>query len=91
VLARNVERKILGVDDALDEVEVLGNELLAVVHDEHAAHVELDVVELLLGLEHVEGSTARGEQDGLELELALDAEVLDGEMVLPAMVSTSDG
>ena len=56
-LTRDVEGKILGVDDTLDEVEVLGDEVLAVVHDEDAADVELDVVALLLGLEEVEGST----------------------------------
>ena len=52
---RDVERKILRVYDALDEVEVFGDEVLAVVHDEDAADVELDVVALLLGLEEVEG------------------------------------
>ena len=34
--------------DGFDEVEVLGDEVLAVVHDEDAADVELDVVALLL-------------------------------------------
>ena len=57
-LTRDVEREILRVDDTLDEVEVLGDDVLAVVHDEDAADVELDVVPLLLGLEEVEGSTA---------------------------------
>lgn len=61
-LARDVEGEILGVDDTLDEVEVLGDEVLAVVHDEDAANVELDVVALLLGLEEVEGSTAGGRE-----------------------------
>ena len=54
-LTRDVEGKILGVDDTLNEVEVFGNDVLAVVHDEDAADVELDVVALLLGLEEVEG------------------------------------
>ena len=58
-LARDVEREVLRVDDALDEVEVLGDEVLAVVHDEDAANVELDVVALLLRLEQVERRTAR--------------------------------
>jgi hypothetical protein len=56
-LTGDVQGKILRVDDALDEVEVLGDEVLAVVHDEDAADVELDVVALLLGLEEVEGGT----------------------------------
>ena len=55
-LTGDVERQVLGVDNTLDEVEVLGNEVLAVVHDENAANVELDVVALLLALEEVEGS-----------------------------------
>ncbi|TKR87933.1 hypothetical protein L596_012259 [Steinernema carpocapsae] len=36
------------LDDSLDEVEVLRDESLAVVHDEHAVHVELDGVLALL-------------------------------------------
>ena len=59
-LTRDVERKILRVDNTLDEVEVLGDDVLAVVHNEDAADIELDVVTLLLGLEKVEGSTVRG-------------------------------
>merc|ERR1712224_1121809 len=42
-LARDVERQVLRVDAALDEGEPLGDEVLAVVHDEDAADVELDV------------------------------------------------
>jgi hypothetical protein len=56
-LTGDVERKILRVNDTLDEVEVLGDEVLAVIHDEDAADVELDVVALLLRLEEVEGGT----------------------------------
>lgn len=52
----NVEGEILRVDDTLDEVEVLGNEILTVVHDEDTADVKLDVVALLLCLEEIEGS-----------------------------------
>ena len=43
-LSGDVEREVLGVDHALDEVEVFGNQVFAVLHDEHSAHVELDVV-----------------------------------------------
>lgn len=56
-LARDVEGEILRVDDTLDEVEVLGNQVFAVVHDEDATNVKLDVVALLLGLEEIEGCT----------------------------------
>merc|ERR1719204_883640 len=81
----DVEREIFGVDDALDEAEVFGDELLAVVHDEDAADVQLDVVLLLLVLEQVEGGAFGDEQEGLELELTLDGKVFDRKMVFPVV------
>ena len=57
-LTRDIEGKVFRVDNTLDEVEVLGDEILAVVHDEDATDVKLDVVALLLGLEKIEGGTA---------------------------------
>jgi hypothetical protein len=51
---RDVKRQVLGVDNTLDEVEVLRDEVLTVVHDENAANVEFNVVALLLGLEEIE-------------------------------------
>merc|ERR1712133_25265 len=81
----DVEREILRVDDALDETEILGNELLAVVHDEDATDVQLNVVLLLLVLEKVERSALGHEQQSLELELSLDGEVFDGKMVFPVV------
>ncbi|CAH0377059.1 unnamed protein product, partial [Pelagomonas calceolata] len=86
-LARDVEREVLGINNTLDKRQELGHEVLAVVHDEDAAHVQLDVVELLLvaALEHVEGRAARHEEHRAELELALDREVLDRGVVLPVV------
>merc|ERR1719498_92680 len=84
-LAGDVERKILGIDDTLDKGEVLGDDVLAVVHDEDAAHVQLDVVRLLLAVEHVEGGALGDEEHGLELELTLDGEVLHRELLLPVV------
>ena len=40
-LAADVERKIFAVDDAAHEAQVLGQQLLGIVHDEDAFHVEL--------------------------------------------------
>ncbi len=57
-LSRNVQRQILRVHDTLHKVQVLGDQVLAVVHDKHPAHVKLDVVALLLRLEQVKGCTA---------------------------------
>ncbi len=81
-----MERQILAVKDTLDEVEVLGDELLAVVHDEDAANIELNVVALLLGLREIEErsesilhgnknrfhSLMRKVEDGLGLKLGFD-------------------
>lgn len=51
--------------------EILWDELLAVVHDEDSAHVQLDVVLLLLVLKEVERSTPRHEEQGTEFKLTL--------------------
>lgn len=85
ILSADVEREVLGVDDTSDEAEILGDQFLAVVHDEDPPDVELDVVFLLLGLKHVEGSAFGDEDDGFELESSFDGELLDGEMVLPVV------
>ena len=55
-LTGNIEGEILRVNDTLDEIKVLGNEVLAVVHDKDTADIELDIVALLLGLEEIERS-----------------------------------
>ena len=56
-LARDVEWQVLRVDDTLDEVEVLGDKVLTVIHDEDTADVEFDVVALLLALEQIKWRT----------------------------------
>ena len=58
-LTRDVEGQVLGVDDTLNKVEILGDQILTVIHDEDTADVEFDVVALLLALEEVEGSTVQ--------------------------------
>ena len=63
---RNVERKVLRVDNTLDEIEVLRDEVLAIIHDEDTANVEFDVVALLLRLEEIEGSTLRSMNNRLQ-------------------------
>merc|ERR1711988_2060296 len=69
------------------EGQPLRHQVLAVVHNEHTAHVQLDVVELLLtlALEHDERSALGHEQTRTELELALDAEVLHCHVLLPVI------
>ena len=56
-LTGDVQRQVFRVDNTLDEVEVLGNNILTVIHDEDTADIELDVVALLLRLEEIEWST----------------------------------
>jgi hypothetical protein len=82
-LTGQVEREILRIDNTLDEAEPLRNEIGAVISDEYTANVELDVVLSALGLKEIEGSALGNKEDSLELELALNGEVLDGEVVLP--------
>mmetsp|Transcript_10905 Transcript_10905/g.28681 ORF Transcript_10905/g.28681 Transcript_10905/m.28681 type:complete len:633 (+) Transcript_10905:1264-3162(+) len=84
-LAGNVEGQVLGIDDTLDEAKPLGDDLLAVIHNEHLLHVQLDVVELLPGLEEVERCAARGVEHGGKLEVALRGEVLHGQVILPVV------
>ena len=80
-LSRDVQRQILRVDDASHEAQVLGDQLLAVVHDEDATHVQLDVVALLLVLEHVERGSLRHVEQRAELQLTLHREVLQATQV----------
>jgi hypothetical protein len=70
--SRDIERKIFRVDNTLDEVEILGNEIFTIVHDEHAADVKFDIIALLLRLKEVKGSALRDEDNGFEFELTLD-------------------
>ena len=84
-LTGQVERQVLGVNDALDEREPLRDEIGGVLSDEDTADVELDVVLRLLGLEEIEGCALGHEEDGAELELTLNGEVLHREVVLPVV------
>ena len=56
-LTGDVKRKVFRVNDALNKVKIFRNKVLAIVHDEHTADVELDVVSLFLGLKQIERST----------------------------------
>merc|ERR1719323_2448260 len=70
---------------ALDEVEVVGDQLLAVVHDEHSPDVQLDVALGLLVLEEVERRPLGDEEQSSELQLTLNGEVFHGKMFLPVV------
>merc|ERR1712238_405164 len=82
-LATDVQWQVLRVHHALDEIEPPGHQFVAIVHDEHATHVQLDVVVLLLALEEVERSPAWHKQQSSELQLSLHAEMFHRQVVLP--------
>ena len=71
-LSGDVQREIFRVNNTLNEAEPLRDEFLAIVHDEDTTYLELDVVLLLLGLEEIERSTLRDEEECLELELTFN-------------------
>src|SRR2546425_1442535 len=77
-LARDVERQVVRVDHAAHEAQVRRQQLLGVVHDEDAPHVELEAP-ALVPVPQVEGR-ARGNVEQLHVLLpALDAVVRVGE------------
>lgn len=57
---RDVRRR---VDDTLVEVEILGDEMFAVVHNKNAADVKLNAITPFLGLEEVERGALRNKQN----------------------------
>lgn len=60
------ERKVLGVGDALDEVQILRAEVLATIHNEDTRNVEFNVVAFLRGLEEIKGGTLRSMNNRLQ-------------------------
>mmetsp|Transcript_30085 Transcript_30085/g.66207 ORF Transcript_30085/g.66207 Transcript_30085/m.66207 type:complete len:352 (+) Transcript_30085:1071-2126(+) len=82
-LTRDVEWEILRIHNTLDHVEPLRHQFLAIIHDEHATDVQLDVVPLLLRLEEVKRGTTWHEEERAELQLAFDAEVLHCQVIFP--------
>ena len=81
-LAAHVERQILGVDDAAHEAEPAREQLLGVVEDEDALHVEAHPV---LGVGHPQGERRllREEDHPRELLHTLDLEGPPRERLLP--------
>jgi len=70
-LAGDVQWEIFRVNDSLHKAQVLWDQLLAVVHDEDASDVQLDVVALLLVLKQVKGRTTGHKEESTELQLTL--------------------
>jgi hypothetical protein len=62
---RNLAEKIKRLlDNTLDEVEILGNDIFTVIHNENSANVKLDVIALFRRLED-EGSALGDEEMAL--------------------------
>ena len=72
----DVQGQVLTVHHAADETEMLGQQILAVVHDQHAAAVQLQSTLVILGVEIV-GRFAGDIQQRLEGNVALHV-VVDG-------------
>ena len=82
--ARDVEREVLGIYDAFDEAHIFRYELLAVVHYEHAADVELHAVLAVL-IEKVHRRARRDEEQRAEFAHALGLVVDALERVFPVV------
>jgi hypothetical protein len=52
----DVEGQILGVDHSLDEAQVVGDEVLTIVHNKNSSNIKFDVVLLFLGFKKVKWS-----------------------------------
>mmetsp|Transcript_1001 Transcript_1001/g.1313 ORF Transcript_1001/g.1313 Transcript_1001/m.1313 type:complete len:238 (+) Transcript_1001:1085-1798(+) len=85
VLSRDVEGEIFRVNDTLDKRQPLGDQVFAVVHDENATDVQLDVVLLLLGFEEIKGRALGDKEDRFEFQLTFNGKVLDGEVFFPVV------
>ena len=75
--AGDVQRQVVGLNDALGEAQVAGEQRLAVVHDEDAFHVQVDAVLGAFLLEHVERRLGGQVKQRLELNLPLGG-IVDG-------------
>ena len=80
-LARHVERQVGRIDHAAHEAQVGRHQLLGVVHDEDALHVELDAV-LGAAVPQVEGGVLRNVEQVGVFVAALDARVRPRQRVL---------
>ena len=64
-LSGDVKREILGIDDTANEAQILRDEFVAVVHDEDATNVKLDIVLGLLVLKQIKGGALGDVQQSL--------------------------
>lgn len=77
-LTIDVQRKLIGIDDSSEEVEVLREEVFEFLADKDSSDIQLDLRLLLVEfLHHVEGCPFGNEQQCTKLDVsALCSEVL---------------
>ena len=71
-LAADVQAQVLAVHDALDEAEIVGQQVGALVHDEHARSIEGQALLILLGVKIV-GAVRGDKEQGVVVGGALGA------------------
>ena len=82
--ARDVERQVAAIHHAAHEPQVQGQELVGLVHDEHALDVELDPTRRL-PIPQVVGRALRHVHQARVLELPLNAVVAPDQRILEVM------
>ena len=82
-LTRDVERQVLAVDHAAHEAQPLRQDLLRVVHDEHALHEQANAA--LLAVRDVMRRLLGNEQEAGQFVRAFDLEVRPRERVVPVV------
>ena len=73
---RDVEAQVLGIDEAPHKAEMVGQQVGALVHDQHAAGIKLEPLLILFGVVVV-GGVGRDKQQGVIGGSALGAAVDD--------------
>merc|ERR1712100_160048 len=81
-LAGDIQWKVLGIDDTLNEGQPPWHEVFELISDEDTTDIELDVGRLGLALEEVIWGLLWDEEDRLELDLTFSGEVHLGERLL---------
>ena len=71
-LTRDVQWEIFRVYNTLDKVEVLGDDVLTVVHDEHSTYIQFDIVLLLLVLKEVKRCPFWYKEESTEFQLTFN-------------------
>ena len=72
-LARDVERHVGGIHDAADKVVVVGQQVVALLHNQNVGAVERQALLVILAVQ-IERRAARHKQQGVVLERALGME-----------------